>query len=256
MARFLLSPRWVVTHVVVLAIAVLFVNLGFWQLRRLDERRSSNALIETRLATPPAPLHVVLASIGEDAGALAYRRVWTMGRYLRAEEVLLTPRSDNNQPGHHVVTPLLTRDGVAVLVDRGWVPFTMDRPPVQQARPPSGQVRVEGMLVPTQDAARYGSRDPDSDRLTFLSTVDVDRLQPQVSHRLQPFSLLLQDQRPATAGALPRPPEPPDLSEGSHLSYAIQWFLFAAIGLIGYPLLIRRNMPGRDDEPATGRAAR
>lgn len=251
MARFLLSPRWVVMHVVVLAIAVLFVNLGFWQLRRLDERRSGNALIEARLAAPPAPLHVVLASSGDDVDALAYRRVWTTGRYLPREEVLLTPRSDNDQPGHHVVTPLLTRDGAALLVDRGWVPFTLDQPPVQQARPPSGQVRVEGMLVPTQDAARYGARgDPDSDRLTFLSAVDVDRLQPQVSHRLQPFSLLLQDQRPATARALPRPPEPPDLSEGSHLSYAIQWFLFAAIGLVGYPLLIRNSARGSEPDQA------
>ena len=50
----------------------------------------------------------------------------------------------------------------------------------------------------------------------------------------------------------------PTLNNGPHLSYAFQWFIFAAIGVIGYPLILRRNARARseagdgspDDEPS------
>ncbi len=248
--RFLLSPRWLLGHVAVVAIAVLFVNLGVWQLRRLDERREANALITERLAAPERPLDEVLAVDGGDPRALAYRRVWVTGRYRPAEEVLISPRSHNEEPGHHVVTPLVTDGGRAVLVDRGWVPFPLDDPPVSRAAPPAGAVTVKGVLLPTETAHRYGSRQAGGPRLTFLSAVDVGRLQPQVSEPLHPFSLLLGTQRPPNPGELPRTPPLPDLTEGPHLSYAIQWFAFTLIGLVGYPLLIRKSLRAGLEAPA------
>ncbi len=252
MYRFLLRPRWLVAHTAVLAIAVLFVSLGLWQLRRLDERRADNALISQRLSQPPQALATAVAGAGGDAKALAYRRVWVTGRYDVGDEVLLTPRADRDAPGHHVVTPLRTAAGRAVLVDRGWVPFALDEPPVAQAAPPDGEVRVEGIVLPPATAARAGSSRGDPQRLTFVSAVDAERLQPQVAAPLYPFSLLLESQQPVAPGELPRPPALPQPSEGSHLSYAIQWFSFAAIGVLGYPLLIRKSLRARRDGRAAG----
>lgn len=245
LVRVLLRPRWLAAHAVVLLIAILFVNLGLWQVRRLEERRDSNALIADRLAAPAAPLAAVLDEVGEDLDALAYRRVAVDGRYAPDEEVLLSPRSDNEEPGHHVVTPMVTGSGRGVLVDRGWVPFALDDPPVSQAAPPEGEVHVEGIVMPDQTANRFGSRSGTGDEVDYLSVVDVARLQPQVTQPLYGFYVLLGHQEPA-AGALPRTPDLPDLSEGPHLSYALQWFSFAAIGLIGYPLLIRRTLASSD----------
>ncbi len=245
LARVLLRPRWLVAHAAVLLIAVLLVNLGLWQVRRLEERRDGNALISERLAAPAEPLAAVLDEVGGDPDALAYRRVAVEGRYAPGEEVLLSPRSDNEEPGHHVVTPLVTAGGRAVLVDRGWVPFALDEPPVPEAAPPAGEVAVEGIVMPDQTAHRFGSRSPTGDQVDYLSVVDVARLQPQVGEPLYGFYVLLGRQEPA-AGALPRTPDLPDLSEGSHLSYALQWFSFALIGVVGYPLLIRRTLRGYD----------
>ncbi|HEV2071692.1 MAG TPA: SURF1 family protein, partial [Acidimicrobiales bacterium] len=214
--RFLLRPRWLLTHALIAVLAITFVNLGFWQLRRLDERRVDNARIAENLSAPQQPLGETLAQYGHDPDALIYRRVEVTGRYRPADEFLLTPRSSGRQAGHHVVTPLELEQGGAVLVERGWVPFAMDDPPIADAAPPPGHVTVSGILFPTQDAQRYGAASGSAaDRLTYLSTVDVDRIQPQIDTPLLPVSILLQQQDPPAAN-LPIPPAPPQQSEGNH----------------------------------------
>lgn len=255
--RMFLRPRWVITHLVVLAIAATFISLGLWQLRRLDERRADNERIAQNSSGEAQPLAATLEQYGNDPDALSYRRVVVTGTYRPVDEVLLTPRSNGRTPGHHVVTPLEVDDGQAVLVDRGWVPFEDDEPPVEDAAPPEGRVTVEGILLPTADAVRYGAANG-GDRITFLSTVDVDRLQPQVDVVLLPVSVLLQQQRPAS-GDLPISGAPPEQSEGPHQSYAWQWFSFTAILVIGYPLLLRRSLaaagsrrPDPADQPEVG----
>ena len=253
MATFL-RLRWIAVHLVVVALAVTFVSLGFWQLRRLDERRADNALIQTNMAPAPAPLAATLERFGQDPDALRYRRVVIEGEYRPAHEVVLTPRSHDGRPGHDVVTPLVLEDGDAVLVDRGWVPFEYDDPPVIAAAPPPGPVRVTGILLPTQTAARAGAADSSTDRLTFLSSVDVDRLQPQIPLPLLPFSVQLVQQEPPADG-LPAPAPLPEVSEGSHLSYAWQWFFFTAILLIGYPLLLRRSLSFATDDSRSSSAS-
>ena len=243
--RMFLRPRWLLIHAVVAAIAVGLLSLGFWQLRRLDERRATNAQITTNLEHPAVPLDEVLAEVGNDPTGLAYRRVRVAGRYRPADEVLLTPRSNGKTAGHHVLTPLQRSDGQAVMIDRGWVPFADDEPPIADAAPPAGRVEVTGILLPTTEAARFGSPAGGA-RLTYLSSADIDRIQPQIDIPLLPFSVLLQGQDPA-GSQLPVPGEPPEVSEGSHQSYAWQWFSFTAILLLGYPLLLRRSLQGRAD---------
>ena len=255
--RMFLRPRWLLTHVLIAALAITFISLGLWQLRRLEERRTDNARIAQNMAAPEEPLAETLERFGNDPDALKYRRVVVTGRYRPDDEVLLTPRSSNRQAGHHVVTPLELEGGrSAVLVERGWVPFAMDTPPIAEAAPPAGDVTVSGILFPTQSATRYGrsgsasasSAAPgESGRLTFLSVADVDRIQPQVDIPLLPVSILLQEQMPPADG-LPIPGAGPVQSEGNHQSYALQWFFFAAVALGGYPLLLRRSWRGRQEQ--------
>lgn len=258
--RMFLRPRWLLTHLLIAALAITFINLGLWQLRRLDERRADNARIAENMAAPAQPLDRTLDQYGNDPEALKYRRVEVTGRYRPADEVLLTPRSSNREAGHHVVTPLELDGGRgAVLVERGWVPFAMDAPPISEAAPPAGDVTVSGILFPTQSATRFGSSaatgagsapEGEPGRLTFLSVTDVDRIQPQVDVPLLPVSILLQQQAPPTDG-LPIPGAPPVQSEGNHESYALQWFFFAAMALGGYPLLLRRSWRARQQiQPA------
>lgn len=237
MYRFLLTPKWLLGHVIVVAVAALFVSLGLWQLERHEQRTTRNALVAERMSVPPADL----AEVAGADEALDYRRVTLSGRYLAEEEVLLTPRAWQGRPGHHLLTPLRIDDGHAVLVVRGWVPFELDAPPVAQAAPPEGEVRVTGLLFPDEPPERFAPPIPAEGHLTSVSRVDVGRLQRQVDEPLRPYYVQLQEQDPPAGGEVPLLVEPPELSAGNHFSYAVQWFLFAGVGLIGYPALVRRT---------------
>lgn len=242
MYRFLLSPKWLLGHILVAGIAVLFVSLGLWQLDRHEQRAAHNALVSERMNAAPVDLGEASDADGDE---LAYRRGVVSGRYLPDEEVLLTPRSWQGRSGHHVLTPLLTDDGQALLVARGWVPFEQDAAPVDAAAPPPEQVRVTGVVFPDEPPERFAPTIPEHGELTRVSRVDVERLQRQIGPSLRPYYLQLDEQSPAGGGELPLAAEPIELDSGNHLSYAVQWFLFTVVGLVGYPALIRRTARDR-----------
>lgn len=255
MLETLRSPKWLVGHVIALTAVVAFVLLGLWQLRRLEERRAGNALISARLDQAPVPLADVLAETGGDPSALAYRPVTVTGTYLVEEEVRLSTRQYQGRPGHHLLTPLRYDDGRAIVVDRGWVPLELDDPPVAQAAPgPDGaEVTVSGFLVEGQATGGFGVDVPDGETV-YLGVPDLDRLQQQVDAELAPAYVQLTAQDPAPPQAIPFPAEPPVLAEGNHLSYAGQWFLFAAVVAVGYPILLRRAIRDRPRRDGPGLA--
>jgi len=243
--RVLLAPRWVVAHILVVLIVAGCVSAGFWQLRRLDERQAFNALRAERMAEAPVPLDDLLAQVqagaagAEPLAALEFRRVVVDGRYLPEEQLLLSPRSRDGSPGHDVLSPLETSAGTVVVVDRGFVPFVEDVPPP----PPEGEVVVEGMVRLTEERIGLGPRIPPvevDDDLDRVARVDLPRLAEQLPEPLAPVFVELS--APAPAGGSPRPVEPPVLDEANHRSYAVQWFLFALTGAVGYPLLLRKTV--------------
>jgi surfeit locus 1 family protein len=236
--RFLLRPRWLAGLGLVVLVAVTFTRLGVWQLHRLDERRAYEALVASRLAAAPVPLEDVLAG-GGDADAMRYRRVTASGTYDTAHEVILYGRTQGDQSGNHVLTPLILDDGSAVAVDRGWVPFEDDSPPLADAAPPDGTVRVTGVLLPPEVETAPPSPAPSP--TTTFAKVDLGALAAQVPYRLAPAYLLMGSQQPAPA-ALPLVAPLPDAADAPpHLSYAIQWFSFATIAVVGFVVLVRRE---------------
>ena len=237
--RWLLTPRWIIAHVVVLILAVVFVNLGFWQLSRLGERRLSNTVGEARFESEPTDVSALVQAAGGDLDSLEYRRATATGVFRPEDEVLIRSQVYQGVAGFHVITPLVGEDGSALLVDRGWIPLVLDQVPVAEAPPPEGTVVVEGWVRLTQLRGALGPRDPDTGRLVTMSRVDIDRIEQQVPYELDSVYLSLlgadNDELPVTA------PAPSFDEEGSHLAYAIQWFSFALIGLVGYFFLIRRS---------------
>jgi cytochrome oxidase assembly protein ShyY1 len=218
--------------VIAAVVAVACVALGFWQLRRLHDRRELNARILARGSAPP----VAIERTSLPAGAQAFARASATGTYDTDHEVLVYGRDLNGQPGSDVVTPLLLADGGAILVLRGWVPFAIQEAPVARAAPPAGEVTVDGTMLPDDGD---GSNRPDE--YGVVRTLDVEGIASTGSYDVAPLPLRLTEQTPAQPDALPRPEPPPQLSEGPHLSYAIQWFSFAAIALVGGAILLRRD---------------
>jgi cytochrome oxidase assembly protein ShyY1 len=240
MYRFLLRPRWIAGHLLVIVTVVAFVNLGLWQLRRLDERQAHNALVTERLAAGPQQLDAVLAAVGGDPDAVAFRRVTVGGAYA-GPQVLTAPRSYAGRAGQQVLGVLERADGPDVLIDRGWIPFDSR---LQQAPPtPDGQVQIEG-VVRLREPGDAGDAAP-------VAQIVPAQIGQRLGRDVSPFYVQLRRQRPPVPAGAPRPTPLPELTEGNHGSYAVQWFSFALIALVGYPILLRRQAL-RDDSPDAG----
>lgn len=254
----LLAPRWLLAHLLVLALAAGLAGLGVWQLRRLGEMRAVNARIAERVADEPVPFEQVADLEPDDAQGLddlEFQPVTVTGTYRPAERVLQRSRSHRGRNGWHVLTPLSTGDGHAVLVRRGWVPFDVgDEGRVDAvAGPPGGPVTVTGYLEVSDQQPGFGPRDPAAGRLDTVFHADVSRIDRQTAPDLHPMVLHLRSQQPPQPGELPIPAAVPERDTGRHLSYAVQWFSFAAIALGGYgTFLWRRREPTGD--PASARA--
>lgn len=241
--RLLRSPRWVVGLVVALATVVIFVNLGLWQLRRLDERQATNAAIVASAEQEPIDLEIFLAQ-GGDPAELVWRRVTVAGEYASELEVVLSSRSHKAQPGHNLLTPLVLNNGAVLIVNRGWIPFEFEEPAAADTAPPSGRVRLVGTLRADEGAGLL-SGTTSGEPVRRIASIDLTRLgADQEIGTTFPVYLQIADQDPAQ-DALPEPVPLPEPAEGAHLSYAVQWFLFAGIVLIGFPVLVWRTAPSR-----------
>ena len=235
-ARRLLGPAWILSHLAVLVLLVTTINLGFWQLRRLDERRHHNDRVETQARWDPVPVATAVGAF-HPSGDLWYRPVVAAGTFDPAREVQVANRPREGVPGVEVVTLLILADpsGTAVAVNRGFIPLAVraNADPMSWA-PPPGPVEVVGLAL----AGRSGGH---------VSGDEVDRIDLDLLAKRWGLGRLPAYVRAAPDGTdgWPLPLPTSDLGEGPHLSYAVQWFIFTLIGLVGYPLVLARV--ARDD---------
>lgn len=244
MYRFLLRPKWIAFHLLVVVGIVAMINLGFWQLRRLDQRQEFNAAVESRYDNAPVPLGDALTSTS-DGGLddLEWRPVSASGTYMPDGQVLVVNRSQNGRAGDNIVVPFDLGDGRILLVNRGFVPLGQDAAPV-----PGGDVDLVGRLRPTQERRLGQLSDPATGELDVAQRVDIDRLAAQLPGEPVPMYIDLIESTPAEPGPYPEPVATPDLSEGNHLSYAVQWFIFALAVAVGWVLAVRKSAGARRDE--------
>lgn len=247
--RFVLQPKWIIRHLAVVALVVAMVAAGFWQLRRLDDKRTYKALVEARQEEPASDVARVLSAAAEPddpaVEAVLYRSVTASGTYEDDDTVVVENRTFNGASGAWVLTPLRLPDDTAVLVNRGFIGFDEDGAIVAPPAP-AGEVAVAGLLFPTQERGRFGPTDPAEGDLEVLARVDLGRLGAQVDYDLLPAYVQLVESTPgevaptASGAAVLVPLGPPEPEEGPHLSYAVQWFIFTTIAAGGYGLLLRR----------------
>jgi surfeit locus 1 family protein len=240
------SKRLVTLLIVALLVAVTCVALGIWQIARLHQKQQFNAALTAGLESPAVPLERWLA--GADDDTLRYRRVEAAGTYDVEHGFVLYGRTQDSQPGNHLLTPLRLPGGDAIIVDRGWVPLDVDSPGAALAAPPSGQIHVEGVLFGSEGGIP-GDEEPTEAGATTISELDLAAIQARLPYPIAPEYLLLQAQSPAQTDGLPRPAPLPEPSEGPHRSYAVQWFTFAVIALVGFVVLARRESESSSATP-------
>lgn len=245
MLKTLLSRKWrIATLLVIIAIGVQ-VGLAVWQLERLQERRVYNARVQYQLDQPPLTLEARTPS--DDLGTMEYRSVVVRGEFDFTQEVALRGQSWNGTLGARLLTPLrIANNDRAVLVDRGWIPYEETENGRWPHYAQTGVVVVRGRIRASRQERGLGFRtDPTpvpGERLTAWNQANVEAIGAQTPYPLLPVYIQqAPDPDPDTvlpyAGLLPV-----DLSEGLHLGYAGQWFMFAIVFAVGYPVFVRHQM--------------
>lgn len=224
--------QWAFVALTVL-IGAACIRLGLWQLDRLEERRQNNQAVAAKLEQP-----VIDLTAGTDPTTdLTYRRLRARGTLDAAHEILLSNRSYSGQAGVHLVTPLrIEGTGSAILVDRGWIPASQAGEDERRAFLLRGPIDVSGIGRPSQAEPSIAlladpTAAPGSASLLQWRFLHVPSIQQQVPYELLP--VVLEATEPIGGQTLPKLQTELDLSEGSHMSYAIQWFAFAIISFLG-----------------------
>lgn len=243
--RFLLRPKWIFGHVLVVTLVTTFILCGFWQLSRLHQRKAFNSLVRGNQSEAVVPVTALGLRPSQGTGharADQGRRVTVTGTYLADRSMVITGQSIDGNPGVWVVTPVALDDGTLVLVNRGFLQDngTLSAAPVQSA-PPPGRVTITGTVQPTETPSVFQRRDPEQLRTSY-QRIDVDRIRGALARPTLPLWILSDGhQVPKDPGLAMQTVPPPALTNGPHLGYAVQWFAFTLVGLIGYPLLIRKK---------------
>jgi surfeit locus 1 family protein len=225
--------KWVLS-VLAISLAIVFIALGFWQIRRLRARQSANDVLAARRLAP----EVEIDSLPRDTAAAHFRRVHIRGSYDYPQQIIYTLRGRNGSPGINILTPVL-RNGkdTAVLVNRGWVyaadGTTIEPQPWHETEALNGHGFVE--TFPTK-----GPFDPPNPaRPRSFRRLDRSALAKVLPYPIANYYVVLTDS--ASSPSAPPRIEPAPLDEGPHRNYAIQWFSFAAISIVGLVIFLRRT---------------
>jgi cytochrome oxidase assembly protein ShyY1 len=242
--RFAIAPRWFGYLAMAIIFAIACSLLSQWQFARRDEARAEIAHIENNYHRDPVPIASVLPELDSFSPRLKWTPVTMTGTYLRDEQLLVRNRPYNGSPGFEVLTPLLLDDGSLFIVDRGWVPSgnTQDTPDaVPEA--PSGRVTV---------VARLKAGEPELAGRTApkgqIPTVELDDIAASLGRPVYTGAYGLLDSEAPAPAERPVAAAEPALDEGPHLSYAVQWIVFALFGFFGLGYALRQEYRIRREE--------
>lgn len=240
------SLRWILTTLLVIAGVGVLARLGIWQLDRLAQRRVFNERVLAQMRASELNLNEN-SGLARQLYDMEYRAVVVRGQYDFSQEVLLRNQDLDGQLGFHVLTPLrIANSKETILVDRGWIPFDQSSPELRAQYQEPGEVLVKGVIRRPQTHPDFGGiadppLAPGETRLDAWNIVNLERIQQQVSEPLLP-AYILQAPDPAWNGLPQRQLVMPEITEGPHMGYAMQWFTFATILGLGYPFFVRKQL--------------
>ena len=223
-----------------IVLATTFVALGIWQYNRNTEKQDK---VKAAKAAYAAAAPELSGGANPPSGARAEVR----GTFASGKDVLLRDQPRNGRFGTDVLTPMLLADGTTVLIDRGWVPGILADVPPNVTPAPAGPAVARGIVhaarpLTAQDEVRQIGGDlavPRVDTAAIAQHLGIDRVRP--------VWIEAQSLQPAPGPGAPLLPQPPSPDPVNHMEYAIQWWAFALIPLIGWPIVLwqitRRKKP-------------
>lgn len=242
--QLLYSKQWWKTTLLVLMAVGVMVRLGIWQLDRLAQRRAFNTMVATNQAKPQLDLQTM--EIDSDLTDMEYRSVRVSGVYDHEHQVALRNQVFENQLGVHLLTPLhISGSDQYVIVDRGWVPFEAFTNNRLDQYNEAGLVQVTGVIRLSDEREeiipeKRVPANPDENTVVAMKFANLRKIEELSETDVLP--IYIQQAPDSRWDRLPRRVLPDlDLTEGPHLGYAIQWFIFAGLLGFGYPFYVNRE---------------
>lgn len=240
-----LQPGWIFTFVIIVAFTYLaFSVLAPWQLHKNTTVSHRNELIAKHFDSEPAPFTEVFGAGGELAPDNEYLRVRMTGHYLPESEVIMRVRPVESGPAYHALTPFQLSDGQVVLVNRGWARPDNSQLPSDFPAAPSGEVTIIG-YARIDEATPHIAPSMESGR-QMVTGIDTEEISGLTGVALAKDYVQLAADQPGVITAFPLP----QLDNGPHLSYGIQWIAFGLLAPIGLGYFVFAELRERRREEA------
>jgi len=220
------------------------LSLGFWQLDRAEEKRVIERDVHKAQTQQALSLNRYLQDgLAESLLTKIYHHAEVTGYYDNQHQFLYDNRTHKGKPGYHVLTPLRLSDKkIAVLVNRGWIPYNGLRdniPSIQvtdEKQVIHGEIRNPSQSIVLSDIPQVAMKFP-----VTIQSISVVALSKQLDYPLLPIVIELDKAQPL---GFIREWQPYYGKIDKHIAYAIQWFLMAVILLFLYVKLnTKRMMP-------------
>lgn len=225
--NFLVKPFWVFSHIFVLSVSIGMLFLSVWQFQRLAERKEINESLSSNISSDSIDYTDIDNSDLNDE----YLKVNVKGKILDSDFIRIISKTNNGMTGQHVIALLKTDNDELMFVNRG---FIEGEPETVAEVNDSDFV---GYLRLTQEKGFFGLTDDlNSD---YAPRVDINSLGKRLDNqsKLSPYWLQLESPSNDVVAL-----EAPEISEGSHLSYAIQWIIFSILTMIFYIAILYRKI--------------
>lgn len=246
------QPRYAALGTLMIVVALVCVACGVWQVYRFEGKHDANEHLRRNAKLDATSSSAVLPVVGHGAApsrdAIEYRQLRVTGRYDSADQTLVRGRTDGDDTGFLVLTPLRT-GGATLLVVRGFLAQPTTGAIPAAPRPPSGRVTI---------TARAQVPETRNDQFTALSERQVQSINPaqqagRIGGAVYNGYAQLEAGQPGSEGLTDL--ERPDLSnpaggalEPQHFAYVIQWFLFAVLALAAPFAMARAENKRRDTD--------
>ncbi|MGY3128931.1 cytochrome oxidase assembly protein ShyY1 [Agrococcus sp. UYP33] len=226
MLRLLREPRWLGYLAMAVVFAIVCCALGVWQWQRREQALAAIDRLESNYDRAPAAVADVLPALDAFDIDQQWTPVVVEGEYLVEEQLLLRGRWRDGEVGFDVITPFRTTDGTVFVVDRGWIDQAEGaEQPVSAPATPEGRTSVVARLRPNEGTIA-GRGAP----VGQIASVDLPSLAAALGAPVYTgaYGLLVTegDDVPTDVAVATRPV----LDEGPHLSYSLQWYVFALGG--------------------------
>ena len=245
--RFVLSRQWAGYLALTVIFAIVCCALGTWQLNRRAEALAEVARIDANYDADPVPVAEALPDLAAFDVDQRWQVVALTGEFLVDEEVVVRNRPFEGSSGFEVITPFRLDDGTVFMVDRGWIAQNSQGRPSEAAPAPTGQVEVTARLKAGED--RIAGRTTTG---VELATIDLDELAERVDGPAYTGAYGVLVQSGADVDEPPLAAARPIRDEGPHLSYALQWYVFALLGFIGLAWAANQERKGVAEASAGG----